>query len=238
MAGYRYVSLSRPVGRGGANDRLDVMRAQELINAHLPTPLKPSAVDGISGPLTENAITEIERRLIGAAAPDGRLDPHGPTLRALNHLRRRTSLKRGPPPTAPAHPADGANPPGSAASSAAASRSYGGAPALAHAPDATAPASTHGGASHGQHHHKRSGIFPPEVIAAAQAAPARWGAPASITMAQWALESGGGQHMPKGSNNPFGIKAGRGRSSSWRRPRRRCTVAPCTSRLPSASSTR
>jgi flagellum-specific peptidoglycan hydrolase FlgJ len=48
---------------------------------------------------------------------------------------------------------------------------------------------------------------PADVIAAAQAGAAKWGVPASVTLAQWALESGWGQHMPPGSNNPFGIKA-------------------------------
>ena len=48
---------------------------------------------------------------------------------------------------------------------------------------------------------------PPTIIAAAMAADARWRVPASVTLAQWALESGWGRHMPPGSNNPFGIKA-------------------------------
>lgn len=48
---------------------------------------------------------------------------------------------------------------------------------------------------------------PAEVIAAAQAAQRRWGVPAAISIAQWALESGWGRHMPPGSSNPFGIKA-------------------------------
>ncbi len=46
-----------------------------------------------------------------------------------------------------------------------------------------------------------------ETIAAAQAALAKWDVPASVTLAQFALESGWGQHMPPNSNNPFGIKA-------------------------------
>ena len=46
-----------------------------------------------------------------------------------------------------------------------------------------------------------------EVIRAAQASQRVWGIPASITLAQWALESGFGTRMPAGSNNPFGIKA-------------------------------
>lgn len=48
---------------------------------------------------------------------------------------------------------------------------------------------------------------PPEIVAAARASAARWRIPASVTLAQWALESGWGRHMPPGSNNPFGIKA-------------------------------
>jgi flagellum-specific peptidoglycan hydrolase FlgJ len=52
-----------------------------------------------------------------------------------------------------------------------------------------------------------AGVFPPEVIAAACASQARWDVPASVCLAQWALESGWGRAMPPRSNNPFGIKA-------------------------------
>lgn len=47
----------------------------------------------------------------------------------------------------------------------------------------------------------------PAVVAGACAAMAKWGIPASVSLAQFALESGWGKHMPPGSNNPFGIKA-------------------------------
>lgn len=46
-----------------------------------------------------------------------------------------------------------------------------------------------------------------EVIEAAQDAQRKWSIPASVSIAQYALESGWGLHMPPGSNNPFGIKA-------------------------------
>jgi hypothetical protein len=49
--------------------------------------------------------------------------------------------------------------------------------------------------------------FSLDVINAAQATQDRWGVPASVTLAQWALESRYGASMPVGSNNPFGIKA-------------------------------
>ena len=45
----------------------------------------------------------------------------------------------------------------------------------------------------------------PAVISAAQAAARKWLIPASVSLAQWAIESGWGAHSP--GNNPFGIKA-------------------------------
>jgi flagellum-specific peptidoglycan hydrolase FlgJ len=54
---------------------------------------------------------------------------------------------------------------------------------------------------------------PDDIIAAARAAEKKWGIPAAISIAQWALESGWGRHMPPGSNNPFGIKARPGEPS-------------------------
>jgi hypothetical protein len=49
--------------------------------------------------------------------------------------------------------------------------------------------------------------FPSDLIAGAQLSQKNTGIPASVTLAQWALESGWGKAMPEGSNNPFGIKA-------------------------------
>ena len=51
------------------------------------------------------------------------------------------------------------------------------------------------------------GRVPPEVVDAAVASRAKWSVPASVTMAQWAVESAWGAAMPPDSNNPFGIKA-------------------------------
>lgn len=50
--------------------------------------------------------------------------------------------------------------------------------------------------------------FPIAVITAAQNAQKAYPpVPASVTLAQWAVESAWGKSMPVGSNNPFGIKA-------------------------------
>jgi len=61
--------------------------------------------------------------------------------------------------------------------------------------------------------------IPDAIIDAAKASQAKWGIPASISIAQWAVESGYGRHMPAGSNNPFGIKARAGEPSVGARTR-------------------
>lgn len=51
------------------------------------------------------------------------------------------------------------------------------------------------------------GEVPAGVADAAIASRLKWTVPASVTIAQWAVESAWGASMPPGSNNPFGIKA-------------------------------
>ena len=51
------------------------------------------------------------------------------------------------------------------------------------------------------------GEVPQDVINAATASRMRWNVPASVTLAQWVVESAWGAAMPPDSNNPFGIKA-------------------------------
>lgn len=48
---------------------------------------------------------------------------------------------------------------------------------------------------------------PMDLILGAMQAEKTYGVPASVSLAQWALESGWGKSMPPGSNNPFGMKA-------------------------------
>lgn len=52
-----------------------------------------------------------------------------------------------------------------------------------------------------------SSKFPVDVISGAQAIQEKYGVPASVTLAQWAVESAYGRSTPPSSNNPFGIKA-------------------------------
>jgi hypothetical protein len=57
-------------------------------------------------------------------------------------------------------------------------------------------------------HFGHVGEVPSDVATAATASQQRWSVPASVTLAQWVVESAWGAAMPPGSNNPFGIKAG------------------------------
>lgn len=50
--------------------------------------------------------------------------------------------------------------------------------------------------------------IPLDVASAAQSTMARFRVPASVTIAQWIVESGWGVHMP--GNNPFGMKPRKG----------------------------
>lgn len=61
--------------------------------------------------------------------------------------------------------------------------------------------------------------FAPSVISAAQRAQHELAVPASVSLAQFAIESAYGTKMPAGSNNPFGIKAVAGQPSVVARTR-------------------
>jgi hypothetical protein len=76
--------ISGSVGRNGDNNYDDVMTVQTLINKNLPVPLAPLEEDGLVGPHTIFAIEEFQRRRLRMNPPDGRVDPNGRTLRALN----------------------------------------------------------------------------------------------------------------------------------------------------------
>jgi CHAP domain len=77
--------LRGSVGRGGVNQRPDVVEVQTLLNRHqqalaLTRPLAP---DGICGQMTIAAILAFQARVQRMPAPDGRVDPGGQTLLAL-----------------------------------------------------------------------------------------------------------------------------------------------------------
>ena len=82
------VVIAASVGVGGKNLRQDVLIIQAALNDIEPSDGGPSpklAVDGISGPQTAKAIAGFQWRAI--AFVDLRIDPDGPTLRAINQRR-------------------------------------------------------------------------------------------------------------------------------------------------------
>ncbi len=191
------VHLSASVGNEAANHYPDVLAAQHLLNEHLLTPFSPLTVDGRCGPRTIAVITEWQRRVLALPRPDGRMDPHGPTLRTLNDAEqshRMTPATSGP--RRPGTPRSTSNPTPTPSSARPASRVTVARPAPRPHPHTTG--------------HHRGHVPPDDVILAAQASQRRWKVPASVSLAQWAWESGWGHLMPTGSNNPFGIKARKG----------------------------
>jgi hypothetical protein len=79
------LSIKASVGRGGSNLADDVRAIQSALNAQDVADGGPSvqlAVDGLVGALTIAAIEQYQKRQLGWA--DGRVDPDGPTIHALN----------------------------------------------------------------------------------------------------------------------------------------------------------
>lgn len=73
-------TLSGSVGRGGDNRTADVQLIQQLLNAKLPAGLAPVRTDGICDDATIAVIEAVQRQGLHVAAPDGRVDPGGPTF--------------------------------------------------------------------------------------------------------------------------------------------------------------
>lgn len=82
--------ISASVGQGGANRAADVIKVQKLLNI-VPSawggPPNALKVDGIAGSKTNNAIEQFQAQQLGTVfMPDARVDPHGRTLKRLNHI--------------------------------------------------------------------------------------------------------------------------------------------------------
>jgi len=80
----------------GATWRTTVKAIQSALNAQDAAnggPGVPLAVDGLVGPLTIAAIEKYQRRQLGWA--DGRVDPDGPTIRALGGGRGAVAPQEG-----------------------------------------------------------------------------------------------------------------------------------------------
>lgn len=78
--------LAASVGRGGVNRPDDVRKVRTLLNMQIAKliPFLPLAPSGECDDATIRLIEEFQRRSFRVTDPDGRVDPAGRTLRALN----------------------------------------------------------------------------------------------------------------------------------------------------------
>lgn len=92
------VSILKPVGissKGEKNLSSDVRKIQEILNKnlHLMPGIKKLAVDGDVGKIevskTIEAIKAFQAKVVKMIIPDGRVDPNGKTLKALNENARK-----------------------------------------------------------------------------------------------------------------------------------------------------
>ena len=78
-------AITASVGHHGANRREDVARVQRLLNRFpLSQGVVPLKVDGLCGRKTIERIRAFQAEVVMLSRPDGRVDPGGHTLAALN----------------------------------------------------------------------------------------------------------------------------------------------------------
>ncbi len=78
------IFISGSVGQGGTNAPADVMAVQRQLNGQMNAPRQKLTVDGRCGPKTIAMITDFQSVVAGIRTRDGRVDPGGKTLAALN----------------------------------------------------------------------------------------------------------------------------------------------------------
>ena len=90
--------INRSGGNGSTNYSSDVKTVQRLLNKHIVSlsPLLALIEDGDCGPVTTGMIIEFQGRIMGLRKPDGRVDPVGKTIEALNDYKKSGSEKKQP----------------------------------------------------------------------------------------------------------------------------------------------
>lgn len=79
------LDISQSVGVGGVNKKADVAIVQKLLNTHVDTlGLLALATEGDCGAKTIAAIKAFQTTILGVSNPNGRADPSGRTITALN----------------------------------------------------------------------------------------------------------------------------------------------------------
>lgn len=77
--------IAKSVGSGGRNNKADVRVVQTLLNNFIHALGLPALdPDGDCGDKTVKAIRKFQSQVVGLSSPDGRVDPGGRTMNALN----------------------------------------------------------------------------------------------------------------------------------------------------------
>lgn len=83
MTTITHSTIKASVGRGGKNNKHDVLCVQAGLNRHLKAPFRRLTEDGVCGARTIAAVEEFQRQIVGLQNPDGRVDVGGRTYQAL-----------------------------------------------------------------------------------------------------------------------------------------------------------
>ena len=90
-------TITKPVGGKIPNpNREEVRLVQKLLNKHRKPPLSLLDENGVDGLEVKGAIAEFQQRVVGMKNPDGRVDPGGKTLQALDSAIKETFGKNAP----------------------------------------------------------------------------------------------------------------------------------------------
>lgn len=87
--------ITGSVGKKGQNLQADVLAVQKLLNQKLnaTSGVVPLKEDGVFGDRTLKAIEYFQKKVVGLAIPDGRIDVGGKTWKKLSESTSKTALK-------------------------------------------------------------------------------------------------------------------------------------------------
>ena len=84
MAINQSIFIEKSVGKNGINQPLDVEVIKKQLNGQMPLSNDRLVINGTCDPNTVDTIIDFQKSVLGFRQPDGRIDPDGKTLLALN----------------------------------------------------------------------------------------------------------------------------------------------------------
>ncbi|SET62833.1 peptidoglycan L-alanyl-D-glutamate endopeptidase CwlK [Nitrosomonas marina] len=78
------IFIEKSVGKNGINQPFDVEIIKKQLNAQMPVSYSRLMINGTCDSNTIDTIIDFQKKVLGFRQPDGRVDPNGKTLLALN----------------------------------------------------------------------------------------------------------------------------------------------------------